>query len=216
MTKPAVNAATARPDLATFYLKKGKLPNLLNCVARLQQRDDLSGKFARKVALIRRPLAALVDDLNEERQALVKAHAEKYPAGHDKAGEFKPVYMEEQGTGKPVFKKDENGNDTDERVVIPDQYALKDPELFTKDVRAMLEEYVAFTCPAFKLSELESFKNIRGEVMDALLDIEEGADSTAKPEGFSERPALELVKDEPKDEPAAPAAVEAEGDRTAP
>lgn len=224
-TKAPTHAAAIRPDLATFYLAKERLAPLNQALARLMQREDLSGKFARKVALQRRGIREASESLDEERLELIKRHAERFPkfledgvTPHPKAGEFKPVYQMQQnpttGEQTPVYKKDAAGNDTDERVIIPDQYDLVDPVAFTKDWKDALKEIIAVTLPAMKLAELEAFKNIRGDVMDALLDIEEGAPTTVKPTDFK---TLELVPDKKEEEPPTSEKPPAEGEsRTAP
>jgi hypothetical protein len=46
----------------------------------LQDRTDLSGKFSRRVAGIRRALSRADDDVIEERKELTRRHAEVFPA----------------------------------------------------------------------------------------------------------------------------------------
>lgn len=204
MTTPAKaqNIATQRPDLVTFYLPKERILSLGQAIAALQQRDDLSGKFARKTSYQRRHVLAAVEELNEDRLEMVKRHAEKFPVGHAKAGEFTPVYAQ-KNDGSPLFKTDANGNDTDERVVVQDQYNLVDVAAFNAEWKESMKEVVAIALPAMKVGELEAFSKIRGQIMDALVDIEEGAETTKKPEGWADQPALALVKDEPPVPPAA-------------
>jgi hypothetical protein len=190
-------APPAAKDTTTFYLKKSAIRPALVAINQLQQRDDLPGKMARKVGRIRRALSAADEEIQAQRQDLVVAHAEKYPEGHELAGKPTPAYMVNE-KGEPVFKKDAQGNDTEERIVVPDQYNILDPMAFNKDWREMLEEVMVVACPCFLapadskegIPELERFKGIKGAIVDPLLDLEEGADTTIAPE---ERKPLALV-----------------------
>lgn len=222
----APHPSTVRPDVLVFYLPKDRILALGQAIPALQQRDDLSGKFARKVTYQRRAVLAAVEALNDERQSFVKAHAERFPkfekdgtTPHPKAGDFTPVYATKPD-GSPLYKTDANGNDTDERVVIPDQYNIVDVAAFQKEWKEALREVVAITLPPFKIGELEAFKQIRGNVMDSLVDIEEGSDYLAKPEGWEGSDGAtgpKLVKDEPPaDAPPTSEPAAEDGDRTAP
>lgn len=227
MTKNApapVHGSTIRPDLTTFYLPKGRIHKLGEAIVRLQQRDDLSGKFARKVAIQRRAVTAALEAIQEERLALVKANAERYPAGHEKAGDFTPVYATGPD-GQRLKKKDDAGNDTDEFIPIPDQFNLKDTGAFNAEVKELMEEVQAITLPHMKIGELEAFKSIRGDIMDALLEIEEGSTNTERPADFVEQSGLALVKDatdeppvnaKPADNTPTSEAEPSEADRSAP
>jgi hypothetical protein len=228
MTKPAAvpHPSTQRPDEETFYLPKERVLALGQAIPALQARDDLSGKFARKVTYQRRRVLAAVEELNEERLEHVKRHAERFPkfekdgvTPHPKAGEFTPVYAQKPD-GSALFKTDANGNDTDERLVIPEQYNIVDVGAFQREWKEALREVVAIKLPPFKVGELEAFKQIRGNVMDSLVDIEEGSEYQTKPEGWTAKdaPPLELVKDAPPavESPTASSEPGAEEERTAP
>jgi hypothetical protein len=210
-TKPA--AAAAPPaDSTTFYLKKSYVRPIAQAVSDLQQRTDLSGKFARKVGRVRRAITKADEEIQAQRQDLVLAHAEKHPEGHADAGKPTPVYATGPA-GEPMFKKDKAGNDTDERIIVPEQYNVADPGAFQVDFKAMLDEVMTLECPCFKEDELNSFKGISGKIIDALMYLEEGAETTIAP---ADMKTLELVREDP-DVPETPAleAAAAE-DRTAP
>jgi hypothetical protein len=167
-----------------FFVRKGAVESMLMAIAALQERPDTSGKFTRKVGQNRRALSSVMDSIREERRDLVKKHAETYPDGHDKAGEPTPVYLTDQNTREPVFKKDAAGNDTEERIVVPDQYNLGDPMAFQKDLTELGREWCVVECPGFKPSDFEAFKGIAGKITDPLMDLEIGSDSAAT---FAER-----------------------------
>lgn len=227
---------TTPKDSTIFYLQKKRVAPTLQAILTLQQRDDTSGKFTRKLGQQRRALTVAAEHISEERFDLVKKFGEKYPqvypatlpgtdtphpqAGqpHPNAGEYTPVYATEEGTGKPLFKKDSAGNDTAERVVLPDNYNIGDPVGFDAAVKELFEEFIAVECPAFLLEpagpgstpELDMFKNIKGAVTDPLYDLEQGAPTTKKPDNIG--PALKVEDGGAKtDGAAAP-----EPDRTAP
>lgn len=181
---------TPPADTTRFYLKKMQVRPALQAVMELQKREDISGKFARKVGRVRRALTKADEEINQQRQDLVVAHAEKYPAGHEKAGQPTPVYATDP-QGNPMFKKDEAGNDTDERVVVHDQYNVADPGAFSRDFKELLDEVIVVECPCFKTDEINGFKSVRGDIVDKIMDLEEGADTTIRPEGKT----LELVRD---------------------
>lgn len=157
--------------------------------AGLKDRSDVSGKFARKVGQNRRALEKAFEMIGDERQALVKHHAEKFPEleivdgverPHPQAGNTTPVYQTDQ-QGRPMFKKDKAGNDTDERVSLPDQYNLADPVAFQRDLKQMMEEWTVIECPGFTSDDFNSFKTIEPRIIDPLMDLEVDAPTTASP-----------------------------------
>jgi hypothetical protein len=209
MTSVARHPATVRPDQTTFFLEKGRVRPILLAIFALQKRDDLSGKFAKKLGIIRRAIAHADEEVVAQRQDLLEVHAEK-----DDLGKFLPVYAEHPD-GRPIFVKDDKGNDTEERMIVPDQYRLKDRKAYEQAIKDLVKEIIVVECPCFHtkdgVPELELFKSVKGEVIDLLLDLEEGADTTKAP--------LALVASDEPDEPqtSAPAAEEvAAEDRSAP
>lgn len=228
------NRATQPNNLTTFYLKKKRVGTALMAIRELQKREDTSGKFARKLGQQRRALAAAAESIEGEREDLVKKHGAKFPAvypdklptgeahpqagqPHPQAGEFTPVYATKEDGVSPVYKKDSAGNDTTERIALPDQYNISEPLAFKQDEKDLFEEITVVSCPAFLLTpagegstpELDMFKQIRGAILDPLYDLEEGAETTVKPDGFGPK----LVDDaEPKTTPEEPTAE----DRSAP
>lgn len=197
--------ATAPKDTTTFYLKKSAIRPALVAITQLQQRDDIPGKLARKLGRIRRALNVADEEIQAQRQDLVAAHAEKYPEGHELAGKPTPAYMVNE-KGEPVFKKDKEGNDTEERIVVPDQYNILDPMAFNRDWKEMLEEIIVVACPCFLvppdpkdgIPELERFKGIKGSIVDPLMDLEEGAETTIAPD---DRKPLALVEEDGAEKP---------------
>lgn len=159
----------------------GQRPSPMNPqgLSGLQDRDDCSGKFGRRVGTNRRALERAHEEINEERKALIKEHSEKFPEGHERAGEPTPVYrMIQTAEGeKPIFKKDSAGNDTDEREIIPDEFNLRDREAFNRDLKEMMEECIVIECPGFTVDEFNSFKKIAPRIVDPLLDLEVGGET---------------------------------------
>jgi hypothetical protein len=175
---PAQEAVDAILAPVKFFLRKksvrpalhaltGTQPNHLQPQgsAGLQDRTDLSGKFSRRLAGIRRALQRADDDVIEERKDLTKRHGEKFPdfladgvTPHPKAGEYTPVYATDN-FGAPIFKKDAAGNDTEERVVLHDNYNLKDPNAFEKEFKAMLNEFIVVECVGFTEDDFNAFKS---------------------------------------------------------
>jgi hypothetical protein len=159
----------------------------------LQDRTDLSGKFSRRLGAIRRALSAADASIIEDRKDLTLRHAEKFPAldkdgnAHPKAGQPTPVYALD-GMGNPVFKKDAAGNDTDERIVSPDQYNVADPIAFEREFKAMLEEFIVVECVGFTEDDFNAFKVTPGQnspigkIIDPLIDLERGGETEATPE----------------------------------
>src|ERR1700722_14701534 len=103
----------APKDTTTFYLHPLVASMCIGAVAAWQTSDKekLSGKQSRKLGRIRRALIAAVTESNEQRQDLISAYRDRYPEGHERAGQF-----------KEVFVKDADGNDTEQ--VDPTQMAL--------------------------------------------------------------------------------------------
>lgn len=192
---PTATATNLPKDTTTFYLQKSAIRPALMAIQQLQQRDDIPGKLARKVGRIRRALTSADEEIQAQRQDLVIAHAEK-----DAAGEPTPAYMVDD-KGTPMYKKDKEGNDTEERIVIPDQYNISNPMEFNRDWKEMLKEMIVVVCPCFNvppdpkdgIPELERFKGIKGAIVDPLMDLEEGADTTIAPD---EHKPLALVNDD--------------------
>lgn len=137
----------------------------------LQDRDDLSGRFARKVGQNRRALAKADEIIVEERKDLVELHAEKYPADHELAGQPTPVYSIKDD-GSPVFKRDAAGNETTERMVRQGEFNVADPDAFRRDFEAMLDEIIVVECPGFTVDDFNKFKSIAPRIVDPLMDLE--------------------------------------------
>lgn len=184
-------ADTPQPLSTTvFYIPKGRLATLMGGVQRMQQREDISGKFARKLGRQRRALLKALEDAQAEQDDLLDRHKERYPAGHALKGEVVPVYLEENG--KPVFKKDDAGNDTEERITVPNSHRLIDPAAYERDMREFLREVTVVECPAFLVAdptgrdqnfvpELDVYKAVHGAAFDACMDLEEDAPTTVAP-----------------------------------
>lgn len=213
-------AATAPKDQATFYIKKGRLQVLLGGIQTMQKREDISGKFARKLTQIGRGLRESLEKVLEEEKALQELHKEKFPEGHPLAGQVKPVYAVDND-GKSVFKKDNAGNDTEEREIVPGQFNFADPVKYQQDRLEMLKEITVVSVPCFRVTdpegkddkfvpELDRFGKVNGAAWDACADFEEGS------------PLMDPPKDDDKVEPVAPVApakaepVIEDADRSAP
>ncbi len=190
-TPAKANPATQPKDLTTFYVKKGRVSNLLGGIQAMQKRDDITGKFARKLTQIARVLRTTVEALMEEEKALQELHKDKFPEGHPQAGEVKPVYAVDND-GKSIFKKDASNNDTEEREIVPGSFNFKDPVAYQKDRLEMLKEYVVIECPCFRVTdpdgkddkfvpELDRFGKVNGAAWDACADFEEGSPATTRP-----------------------------------
>ncbi len=160
----------------------------------LQDRTDISGKFARRLASIRRALSAADTEIIDDRKALTLQHAAKFPdleadgvTPHSQAGQPTPVYAVDQQTGAPIFKKDKAGNDTDERVVMLEQYNLADPAAFERDFKAMLDEFIVVECVGFTEDDFNAFKVAPGQnspigkIIDPLVDLVRDGETEATP-----------------------------------
>lgn len=203
----AAHPATIAPDTAAFYIPKGRVRvMLLACIA-MQKRDDLSGKFAKKLGRIRRALTTADEEVVAQQNDVLEAFTLKAD------GKPVPVYAETED-GKPIFGKDDKGNDTDVRVVVPGRFQLTDQKAYGEALKELAKEVVVVRCPAFRsagdaVPELELFKAVRGEIIDALQDLEEDSPLTKSP--------LELVKDTAPAAAASPVAeADAAEDRGAP
>lgn len=203
MSKPA--AVPMAPDeTTTFYLPKSEVIACLQAVKIIQQ-HKITGKGARKLGRIRRVLHKANEELQEQFMDLAKAHAEKNPEGHEKAGEPTVVYemKQDKETGEmvPVYKKDQYGQDTAERSIIHGQYNLINVMDYQREQKEMLKEIMIIECPAFHVqqgekdlpTELEKFSQVEGAAVDALMALEKGSYATKSPAGMQ---SLELVKDE--------------------
>lgn len=201
----AVDAVTLTPTI--FFVRKkavrpmvhaltGTQPNPYqpNGALGLQDRTDLSGKFSRRLGAIRRALAKGDNDVIEDRKELTARHAERFPdfeadgvTPHPRAGEPTPVYATDPQTGAPLFKKDKAGNDTDERIIVPDQYNLADPMAFDREFKAMLEEFIAIECVGFTEDDFNGLRATPnqvvplGKVIDPLSDLLRGEETEATP-----------------------------------
>jgi hypothetical protein len=223
MSKESKPPAVPTPpkDTTKFYHKKSAITPILTAIGQLKEREDTTGKFARKVGRIRRAHTVAYEEIQHQRQDLVIENAVRYSADHpdeDKRGKPTPVYLTGE-RGEPVFKLAEDGSPTEERVIVPDQYNIKDPMAYQKAMKEFMDEIIVVECPAFLMPasmggslneekavpELERFQKIAGKIIDPLLDLEEGSAATIPP---SSGEPLQLVKDEPEQEsPIAPPAV---------
>lgn len=161
----------------------------------LQDRTDLSGKFSRRLAGIRRALSRADDDVVEERKDMTRRHAEVFPdmmedgtTPHPKAGQPTPVYATEPDGVTPLFKRDRAGNPTDERIVNPDQYNLADPKAFEVAFKDLLDEFTVVECVGFTEDDFNAFRSTPGQgsplgkIVDALSDLVRGEPTEATPE----------------------------------
>lgn len=191
----------------TFYVRKKNVRPMLHALTGtqpnnyqpqgapgLQDRTDLSGKFARRLAGIRRALTAADAQVIEERKDLTFRHASKFPefekdgvTPHPKAGQPTPVYAINPQDGSPVFKKDHAGNDTEERIVLADNYNLADQQAFEKEFKALLDEFIVVQCVGFTDDDFNAFKPAPGQnspigkIVDALSDLIRDGETEATP-----------------------------------
>ena len=172
MMSKTLHIVTPTPpaDNRTFLLQKQFIRPIAVAIAELQGMG-MPGKFARKVGRIRRAIGEADEAVQAERIDLVQAHSERYPLeGHERAGQFVPVYA-----------RDSQGNivlhpGSEEPVALRDQYNVINSQSHQQDERQLLEEYISVECPCFLTEELDSFGQISGRAMDALMNLEE--DST--------------------------------------
>jgi hypothetical protein len=163
----------APKDTTTFYLLPLVASESLNAISLWKNSDEekMSGKQARKIGRISRALQAALTESNQQREDVVTSYRDRYPEGHEKAGEFVPVY-----------KKDADGNDTEE--VDPTKVRLRpdDIEAFNKDIMELFSEPLIVVCPALLASEIDSIRSLPGNMIEALFSLEEGAETTIAPE----------------------------------
>lgn len=190
---------TVSPSTKRFYLPKGRVQPIVGAIAELQKRTDLSGKFARKLARIRRRLTAIEEDVVAE----VKVVQDRFTK-RDADGNALPVFQR-NALGQLVFEKDGDGNDTDVPVIVPGRVHLTDVDAYQVEISEFEAERLTFDCESFSEGEFDSFKAVRGDVIDALMDLAEDSDFTKEPAAV-DADQLELT-------PNGPAAAE---DRTAP
>jgi hypothetical protein len=195
-----VRIATQPKDVRKFYIKTGRIQVDLAGVQSMQQRDDISGKFARKCSQIARVLRQKLEELMEDEKALQEKHKRKFPEGHPRAGEVEPVYAIDEKTGDPVFKKDSAGNDTQEREIVQGAFSYVDPIKYQQERLEMLKEYVVVEVPCFLVvdpdnkddkfvPELDRFGKVKGTAWDACADFEDGAPTMTPPAEWQEKPA---------------------------
>lgn len=174
-----------------FYVRKGAIWPLLQGLAQMQGRPDLSGKFARKLGRIRRAVHPIHEAVQEERKSLVMSLAKRYPEGHAKAGELIPVYQIGPDS-LPIFRKDpETGEPTTEKEVVLGEYHEKEYGAFGRAWAVEMAKVVTFECPALTVEDLDQFEKIGGQIVDALLEVEEDGPTTRAP---SEGVVLRLVE----------------------
>lgn len=182
-----------------FFVPKGNVAPMLTAITGqpahrhlppvkgLLDRDDSTGKFARTVGRNRRAIELAHKAVQAESDDLLEHHAERYPATHlldgaavphPKAGQPTPVYATQEN-GAPVFRKDDAGKDTTERVVAAGQFNIADMVAYQKDMREMLSEYIAIECVGFTDEEFDAFRAIAPRLVDPLLDIEIGGPANA-------------------------------------
>lgn len=176
MPKPASSIHSIAPDTKHFFFPKGRVRVILIAIIGLQKRDDLSGKFAKKLGRMRRAFTevdeALVAEQNETLERFTKKGDDDKPL---------PFYATTED-GNPIFKKDDKGNDTEERIPIPNRFQLTDAKAYQQELKEMARELVTVECSSFLalegVPELDLFKAVNGEIIDALQDLEEGSEST--------------------------------------
>jgi hypothetical protein len=198
--RSAKHPATVANNTIRFYLANKRMPVILMGIQKMQARDDITGKFARKLGQQRRAITAAMEEVQRQQGDLLETHKERYPEGHPQAGQPTPVYAKKPD-GSALFKQDKEGKDTDEREIDPNQFNLVDPKAYNKDLNDLYDEISVVECPAFLVHdpgdaganwqpELDRFKTVNGGAFDACMDLEEDADTTIAPDGVSE-PAAE-------------------------
>lgn len=195
------------PSSKRFYLPKGRVQPILLALIELQQRTDLSGKFARKLSRIRRALVPVDEGVVAEIQTVEGRFMRK-----DAAGKIMPVFQL-NALGQVVFEKDAEGKDTDTPVVLADKFHITDRAAYNAEMLEIHTERVTVDCESFAEAEFDAFKAVRGDVIDALMDL--GEDSE-----FTKIPAIEaLIADSSESSSSLSAPTGAEGSeegRTAP
>jgi hypothetical protein len=195
------------PSSKRFYLSKGRVQPILLALVELQQRTDLSGKFARKLSRIRRVLAPVDEGIVVEVQVIEGRFTRR-----DAEGKALPVFQK-NAAGQVVFEKDGEGRDTDVPVVLANQFHITDLAAYNAEMLELHAERVTVDCESFAESEFDAFKAVRGVVIDALMDL--GEDSE-----FTKIPAIEaLIADSSESSSSLSAPTGAEGSeegRTAP
>lgn len=164
------SAATIPPSTKRFIVPKGRVLAIVRALAELQQRTDLSGKFARKLARMRRTLAPIEAGVVEENQITQERHKRKLADGT-----VVPVFQFNEA-GQLVFEKDAQGADTESPVVIPNRFHIVDQAAYDRDMRELAAETIAVECESFTESEFDGFKAIRGDIIDALADLAEDSE----------------------------------------
>lgn len=205
---PAQDVVDAMLSPVKFFVRKKSVRPMLHALTGtqpnpyqphgspgMQDRTDLSGKFASRLAGIRRALTRADEDVIEERRALTLRHAERFPefesdgvTPHPQAGKPTPVYAMAADGVTPLFKKDKAGNDTEERQVMHDQYNLVDPDAFEREFKSLLNEFTVVDCIGFTQDDFNAFKSSPqqnsplGKIIDMLSDLVRDGETEATPE----------------------------------
>jgi hypothetical protein len=171
-----MNSPTIAPSTKTFHLPKGRVQPILGALGELQKRTDLSGKFARKLARIRRKLSSVEGDVVAEANVIQDRFTKR------DAGDRPLPVFQRNALGQVVFEKDGDGKDTDVPQVEPGRVHLTDVAGYQKEMAEFEGERITFDCETLSESEFDSFKAVRGDVIDALMDLAEDSEFTSGPE----------------------------------
>jgi hypothetical protein len=171
-----MNSPTIAPSTKTFHLPKGRVQPILGALAELQKRTDLSGKFARKLARIRRKLSSVEGDVVAEANVIQDRFTKR-----DAEGKPLPVFQR-NALGQVVFETDGDGKDTDIPQVEPGKVHLTDVAGYQKEMAEFEGERITSIAKPLSESEFDTFKAVRGDVIDALMDLGEDSEFCTEPE----------------------------------
>jgi hypothetical protein len=171
-----MNSPTIAPSTKTFHLPKGRVQPILGALGELQKRTDLSGKFARKLARIRRKLSS------SRRRCCCRGERDSGPLHEARCGGQPLPVFQRNALGQVVFEKDGDGKDTDIPQVEPGRVHLTDVAGYQKEMAEFEGERITFDCETLSESEFDTFKAVRGDVIDALMDLAEDSEFCTEPE----------------------------------
>lgn len=170
-----------------FFLPKERIQPILTSIVAFQQRDDLSGKFARKLARQRRRLAPIEEIIVDETTVIQERHKRR-----DAEGNVIPVLLL-NAAHQVVFEKDPLGRETETPSIVPGRFHPIDQSAYDKEIKEFGAEVVTVEVEPFTEEELDAFKKVRGTLIDDLIDLLEASPYTRAP---GERSAVEEADDD--------------------
>lgn len=116
------------------------------------------GQLGLKVALISKATLVMAQEIQIQRRRIQDKHAEKFPEGHEKAGQFVPRYQ---------------ANAQGEREVVQGERVILDQIAFEDELAEFGRALTEIDCPSLTSAELKSMNPKPNNIVSMLWNLDQ-------------------------------------------